>query len=357
MSTSTRRRTARPLTTEQLANAYPLTIVIPTRNSHLYLRKCLAALGRNDLTLVETLVVDDASSDDTGSAIRDWQGNSALDFIRHDSRTGPAGARNTGLRKASHPHVLFLDSDVLLPPRAIEWIRESLDLYSHRPEVAGVLGLYGEEIPYSDFLSNYKNLYTRHLYLSTEPLSPYIHTPIFCIERRLLLEFDGFNPDLLTGEDFQLGVTLGSRGYRFVIDRRIGGIHLKRHQLRQILGENARRIQNLTSLKLNRGEKAFALRAHRWRRLLSLAIPGPALAMGLLSLTQPAVRFVLPLFLICFGFANLPFLKLCKRSRGLFFALQAAAFLFFEMLVSEYFTLRAYLRRWAGRKRKHNGTA
>ena len=346
MSSSTRHRTARPLTAKQLADAYPLTIVIPTRNSSIYLRKCLAALGRNDLTLVETLVVDDASSDDTRSAILDWQESPALDFIRHDSRTGPAGARNTGLRKASNPHVLFLDSDVLLPPRAIEWIRESLDLYSHRREVAGVLGLYSEETPYADFLSNYKNLYTRHLYLSTKPLSPYIHTPVFCVERSLLLEFEGFNEDLLTGEDFQLGVTLGTRGYRFVIDRRINGIHLKRHHLRQVLNENARRIQNLTLLQLSPREKAFALRAHRWRRLLSLTIPGPALAMGLLSLTQPGVRFVLPLLLIVFVFVNLPFLKLCKRTRGVFFALRAAAFLFFEMLVSEYFTLRAYLRGW-----------
>ena len=346
MSTSTRRRTARPLTREQLADAYPLSVVIPTRNSHHYLEQCLKALSRNHLKLVETLVVDDASSDDTQVAIRTWQGSPAPCFIRHDRRTGPAGARNTGMQKASHPYVLFLDSDVLLPSKAIEWIRESLDLYSHRPEVKGVLGLYDEETPHADFLSNYKNLYTRHLYLSTEALSPYIHTPVFCIERILLLEFKGFNTDLLTGEDFQLGVKLGSQGYRFIIDRRISGTHLKHYRLRQVLSENSRRIENLAGLKLGPGEKAFALRAHRWRRLLSLAIPGPALALGLLSEIQPTGLFICLVLIICFGLFNLRFLRLCKRSRGLWFAFHAAAFLFFEMLVSEYFTLRSYLRRW-----------
>ena len=346
LSTSTRRRTAKPLTREQLAEAYPLSVVIPTRNSRHHLEKCLRALSLNHLKLVETLVVDDASSDDTRLAIQNWQGSPTPSFIHHNLRTGPAGARNTGMQKASHPYVLFLDSDVLLPSSSIEWIRESLDLYSHRPEVKGVLGLYGEETPHTDFLSNYKNLYTRYLYLSTEALSPYIHTPVFCIERRFLLESEGFNTDLLTAEDFQLGVKLGSQGYRFVIDRRISTTHLKHYSLRQALSENSQRIENLAGLKLDRGEKVFALRAHRWQRLLSLAIPGPALALGLLPEIQPAGLFLCLVLLTCLGFVNLSFLKLCKRSRGFWFALQAMAFLSFEMLVSEYFTLRSYLRQW-----------
>ena len=346
MATPTRRRTARPKTRQELAESYPLSVVIPVRNSRDTLRRCLDALARNDLTRVEVLIVDDASSDGTGSVVQEWKGASEVGLISLEVQTGPAEARNKGLERAAHPHILFLDCDVLLPARGIEWIRESLDLYSHRPEVAGVLGIYGEEIPHRDFLSNYKNLYTRHLYLATDPLSPYIHTPVFCVQRELLQSHGGFNPSRRTGEDFQLGVTLGSRGYRFVIDRRINAVHLKQYSFSGAMRENARRIQDLTGLDLSRKERAFSLRAHRWTRILSLAIPGPALAIGLLALMQPVLLVGFLALLTLFGLANRRFLKLCRRSRGSVFALQAGAFLFFEMLAAEYFTLRAYLKNW-----------
>ncbi len=346
MATPTRRRTAKRRTSQQLAESYPLSVVIPVRNSRDTLRRCLDALAQNDLTRAEVLIVDDASSDGTGSVVQEWNGASEVGLISLEVRTGPAGARNKGLERAVHPHVLFLDCDVLLPARSIEWIRESLDLYSHRPEVAGALGMYAEEIPHRDFLSNYKNLYTRHLYLATDPLSPYIHTPVFCVERELLRSHGGFNPSRETGEDFQLGVTLGSRGYRFVIDRRVNAVHLKEYTFSGAMRENARRIQDLTRLGLSQTERAFSLRAHRWTRILSLAIPGPALVIGLLALVQPGLLVGFLALLALFGLANLRFLKLCRRSRGSVFALQAAAFLFFEMLAAEFFTLRAYLKNW-----------
>ncbi len=345
MATPTRRRTARRRTRQELAQSYPLSVVIPVRNSRDTLKRCLDALAQNDLTLAQVLVVDDASSDGTGSVAQEWNGEGEVSLISLPVRAGPAGARNRGLERAVHPHVLFLDGDVLLPARSIEWIRESLDLYSHRPEVAGVLGIYAEEIPHRDFLSNYKNLYTRHLYLATDPLSPYIHTPVFCIQRALLNSHGGFDPSRETGEDFQLGVILGSRGYRFVIDRRVNAVHLKEYDFGGVMRENARRIHDLTRLDLNRTERAFSLRAHRWTRILSLTIPGPALASGLLALVWPVLLVGFLALITLFGLANLRFLKLCRRSRGFGFALQAAALLFFEMLAAEYFTVLAYLRR------------
>ena len=63
---------------------------------------------------------------------------------------------------------------------------------------------------------------------------------------------------------------------------------------------------------------------------------------------QPVLLVGFLALLTLFGLANRRFLKLCRRSRGSVFSLQAGVFLFFEMLAAEYFTFRAYLRRWAG---------
>ena len=63
---------------------------------------------------VETIIVDDASSDSTSKVIEKWKGSPKPIYLFHKFQTGPAGARNTGMKKALNPYILFLDSDVLL---------------------------------------------------------------------------------------------------------------------------------------------------------------------------------------------------------------------------------------------------
>ncbi len=129
-------------------------------------------------------------------------------------------------------------------------------------------------VPSGGFLTNFKNLTTCYLYNITDTQSPYLHTPIFCIRKEVLESAGGFDPRLWRAEDFRLGVVLGSRGYRFIIDRRIKGLHLKEYGFAGALKEDWLRIKDLQSVRLGPGERAFALRAHRWTRLVSLSLPG-----------------------------------------------------------------------------------
>ena len=124
-------------------------------------------------------------------------------------------------------------------------MRETLDAYAARPEVIGVMGVYHEDIPFPEFLSNFKNLPICFLHKTTPTVSPYLHTPILCIKRAILEQARGFDTSLATAEDFRLGLELGSQGYRFIIDRRVRGVHLKRLNLRSLLKEDARRIRDL----------------------------------------------------------------------------------------------------------------
>ncbi len=345
MALEARRRTARPRTTAQLAAAYPLTIVIPTRDSAVSLRQCLGALLLNDLTETEILIVDDASEESLAEHVLPLAASTPLRWLRLEKRMGPAGARNRGLREAAFPHVLFVDSDIVLPARSLEWIREGLDIYSHRHEVAGVLGVYHEEIPWGDFFSNYKNLYTCHLYRTTDKLSPFVQTAIFCVRREVLESVGGFDGRLATAEDFRLGIDLGARGYRFVIDPRISGVHLKRYTLAGILREDRRRVEDLRQVQLNHEERLFYYRAHRWSRILTLALPVPILILAAAAAwtTDFIPAALLLLFLFC-GL-NLSFLNRCRRRRGFWFACRAGGFLFFEMLWASACAAYAFLRR------------
>ncbi len=324
-----------------LAESYPLSIVIPVRRAAGQLKCCLEALLENDLTNVEILVVDDASDDSTAQVATELSQrltglNVSMDCLSLKQQLGPAGARNEGFKRTTKPHTLFLDADIVVPKQALEWIRETLDLYSHREDVAGVLGCYSETLPWDEFLTNFKNLCVCFLYAKTDTLSPYIHTPIFCVRRAILEQVGGFDPGFATGEDFRLGIVLGSRGYRFVIDRRIKGIHLKRYNLASVFYEDWRRVRDLRSIPLSsEEEKWFAFQAHRPNRLLSLLLPGPVLifgAFGLVSWTSVKIALLLlGMFYLC----NLSFLRYCIHRKGLSFTLKAALFLFIEMLWAE----------------------
>jgi glycosyltransferase involved in cell wall biosynthesis len=280
--------------------------------------------------------VDDCSSDDTLGVAESYTGRLPLRIDRLENRIGPASARNAGAAQCRHPYLLFLDSDVVLPERAISFFRETLALYEHRPDIAGALGCYSEKLPFSGFFSNFKNLTTSHLYRITETQSPFLHTAMLLIRREVFDGAGGFEDGLFKAEDFKLGLSLGSRGYRFVIDWRIQGVHLKEYCMRDILVEDWQRIRALRKLRVDRRERSFSLRAHRLGRLLSLAIPGPMLVLFALSTVWgwTPVLWALALFAL-FVLSNASFLNYARRHRGEWFAARSLAMLFLEMLWAE----------------------
>ncbi len=320
-----------------LAKSYAISIVIPAHNAVPEIRLCLEALFQNDLANTEILVVDDSSTDGTSLVISTFPEVSGVPTrsLKRDERGGPAAARNEGLRYAQNPYVLFVDADVVLPEQSVYWIRETLDLYSHLPEIAGVLGVYSETPPWEDFLSDFKNLYTCFLYKITETRSPFLHTPIFCIKKDLLEMAGGFDSELHTVEDFRLGLALGSQGYRFIIDRRIQGRHLKRYSLDGIFREDWRRIRDLWTVAISAEGKKYYYRGLRWLRLISVLLPGPVVIFGGLAFLDIGFAASALFLLLVFYLCNLPFLRYCRRLRGGIFVLKAAGFLFVEMLWAE----------------------
>ena len=317
-----------------LAESYPISVIVPVHNAGADLEKCLLALLTNSLGEAEIIVVDDASTDGCADRLNALvsKAGGRLQVVRLDERSGPAAARNRGFLTARHKYLLFLDSDVILPPFALDRIREALDLYSHRIDVGGVLGMYSEEVPWKDALTNFKNLYTCFLYRITETRSPFLHTAIFCVRSEVLEAAGGFDAGLATAEDFHLGVALGSRGYRFIIDRKIRGVHLKRYTLTGVLKEDWRRIRDLSSIRLTPEERRFSYRAHRPARLLSLLLPVPAVLLAVAGIWVPAAFPVALAALVVFLVANAGFLRYCWKVKGGVFSLKAAFYLFLEMV-------------------------
>jgi glycosyltransferase involved in cell wall biosynthesis len=92
-----------------------LSVVIPTRNRAQLVRDAIYSVFAQREDGVETIVVDDASTDSTTQSLEREFGE-RIRLLRLEHRRGPGGARNAGARLARGEFVAFLDSDdVWLP--------------------------------------------------------------------------------------------------------------------------------------------------------------------------------------------------------------------------------------------------
>lgn len=118
-----------------------LSVIIPTYNRKDLLAKALEGyLGQSSPHFIhELLVVDDGSTDDTESMVREFSGRSPI-MIRYlrQANKGPAAARNLGIREARSSIVLFTDSDIV-PER--ELVSQHMEWHRNNPQTgAAVLG-------------------------------------------------------------------------------------------------------------------------------------------------------------------------------------------------------------------------
>ena len=93
-----------------------VSVIIPTHNRAQHLPQTLESVFAQqcDELLMETIVVDDCSTDQTQPVLASYAGQ--IRVHRLDANKGAGGARNEGLRLATGKYVKFLDSDDVLCP-------------------------------------------------------------------------------------------------------------------------------------------------------------------------------------------------------------------------------------------------
>nr|WP_294530499.1 glycosyltransferase [uncultured Blautia sp.] len=89
-----------------------LSVIIPVHNAAPYLSACLDSVLSQDLTDLQVICVDDASTDQSAQIITDYtRKDSRVMLIRHPMTMYAGSCRNTGLVAATGEYVHFLDSD------------------------------------------------------------------------------------------------------------------------------------------------------------------------------------------------------------------------------------------------------
>ncbi|MGE3844814.1 MAG: glycosyltransferase family 2 protein [Vicinamibacterales bacterium] len=227
-----------------------LSIVIPTHNRADVLGRCLGALCRQEALPAdaEIIVVDDGSEDETRAAVAAGANGAPVPIhYLWQAASGPAAARNRGIRAASGHIVLFLGDDIIAGPRLVS---EHLSSHTAFPDVMiGVLGFvtWSDRVPVSPYMRWLESSGEQFAYGTLDDRSwvdpsRYLYTSNLSLKRRAVAEsgewFDErFRHALL--EDIDLGRRLASHGFTLYYNRAAGARHEHAIELRHY----ARRIE------------------------------------------------------------------------------------------------------------------
>lgn len=123
--------------------------VVVTYNSAGSIERCIASLQDNGIS--EIVVVDNASTDNTVSIVRQLSGVHTITLISHDTNKGFGAACNVGAAGVTSPLILFLNPDAYLHSNSLEL---ALAYFSRHPTV-GVVGLSLREQSGKQQLNNF----------------------------------------------------------------------------------------------------------------------------------------------------------------------------------------------------------
>jgi glycosyltransferase involved in cell wall biosynthesis len=210
--------------------------VIPTYNRVERLGRVLRALAGQTVDPVEfeVIVVSDGSSDGTDAVIPGLTMPYDLVFVAQRN-SGPAGARNTGVRRAAGELVLFLDDDVVPSPELIE---QHVLSHSQSPESLVVIGPMLTPPGYR--ASPFVRWEQAMLYKQYDAMLRGAYAPTYrqfftgnaSLSRQLVLEAGGFDSRYRRAEDIELAYRLAEGGTHFLFNEKAIGYHFAERSFR-----------------------------------------------------------------------------------------------------------------------------
>lgn len=93
-----------------------ISVIIPVYNVADYLPQCLDSVLNQDHEDLEVIVIDDGSTDSSGTICDQYATKDSRVRVIHQPNAGAAAAKNAGLRVATGEYLSFVDSDDYLEP-------------------------------------------------------------------------------------------------------------------------------------------------------------------------------------------------------------------------------------------------
>lgn len=308
-----------------------ISVIIPVERARGAFHDCLSALFRSELVDFEAILVDDGMD-------REARRIATLHpcrIVPNDGH-GVSAARNTGVRHARAEIVFFIDSDIVVRPDTLRLLlNEFADL-----EVAGVVGVQSEELPFTDFFSQYKNLWMRYTYLIVPENIALFYTSAAAIRRTAFLKTGGFDEQytMPSVEDTDFGGKLRRHDLRIRSAKHIEVVHLKEYNcystLRTDFLRSAALVRHILRHWSGRGGARIRETSVPLSFMLGVPISVFSLLFLFLAVLSPAL---LPIAGFAIGIAtylllNLKFLAYLHRVKGFSFLFKSCVFLCIDIL-------------------------
>jgi len=199
-----------------------VTVIIPTFNRRRWIGACLDSVKAQTYKNVETLVIDDCSTDGTVEWLR---ANPDYSFakIHVQLKTGGASiARNTGIEMARGELIAFIDSDDLLAPNHIEKAvavfntQENIGLFACDSTLIDSEG----EVLYSgrtwhEIQSELKNYPVQSGIRTLEDVFVFSNIfPGFTLPKSVFDRIGGFDQTIFPMDDYDLMLRVTGAGYK-----------------------------------------------------------------------------------------------------------------------------------------------
>ncbi|MBC3805604.1 glycosyltransferase [Acetobacterium fimetarium] len=183
-----------------------ISIVIPTYERPIYLKRAIDSALAQDYKNTEIIVVDDNDSDsdyriETEKLLNSYSSVKNVIYLKHETNKNGSAARNTGLKFASGQYIMFLDDDdEILPAR----IRLQVDLMEQLDNTWGACYTKYKKIKGKDDVQISSETRQGELYVEALMRSVYIGSGSNLLVRKSIAdEIGGYDESFKRNQDFE----------------------------------------------------------------------------------------------------------------------------------------------------------
>jgi glycosyltransferase involved in cell wall biosynthesis len=236
-----------------MENEYPsVSVIIPTFQSAGTIKEAIESALNQTVPIKELIVIDDGSTDETQEILEQYKQRI---IILYQKNSGPASARNLGIKYASGEIIAFLDADDLW---LLDKIENQISLFKN-PNVDLVYGnvrfLYDSKISSKTYFDFYK------------PQKGYVFLPLFeqnfipmlsVMVRKSCLDNERFvfDRDLSNVQDYDLFLRLAIKHQFDYYDNPVGIYRISKNQISKNFTKAAQMLLSVKEriYKENEGE-------------------------------------------------------------------------------------------------------